>query len=133
MMQNLTVDEASAFISLVYDSSLEKNQWSSPVGQLFALCPGHVAAVVTFEDAKWVSSHVPVLPGGEHGAQITELMDDVEAGEVSQPDDLNDTLFRRNQIQAVHEKVGVTSTRDLADALSVFRSVGAMYDDAAPL
>ena len=93
MMQNLTVDEASAFISLVYDSSLEKNQWSSPVGQLFALCPGHVAAVVTFEDAKWVSSHVPVLPGGEHGAQITELMDDVEAGEVSQPDDLKNTLF----------------------------------------
>ena len=36
----------------------------------------------------------------------------------------------RNQIQSVHEKVGVTSTRDLTDALSVFRSVGAMYQQA---
>ena len=33
----------------------------------------------------------------------------------------------RNQIQSLHEKVGVTSTRELTDALSVFRSVGAMY------
>ena len=36
----------------------------------------------------------------------------------------------RNQIQSVHEKVGVTSSRDLTDALSVFRSVGAMYADS---
>ncbi|MEO9821017.1 MAG: LuxR C-terminal-related transcriptional regulator [Paracoccaceae bacterium] len=35
----------------------------------------------------------------------------------------------RNQIQAVHEKVGVTSTRDLTEALSVFRSVGAMFSE----
>ena len=99
MNQPLTVAEASALIGLVYDASLEKNQWSSLVGQLFKLCPGHVAAVVTFEDARWVSSHVPTLPGGEHGEQITELMEDVEAGEVSQPDDLNDTLFRRQPLE----------------------------------
>ena len=36
----------------------------------------------------------------------------------------------RNQIQAVHEKVGVSSTRELTDALSVFRSVGAMFAQA---
>lgn len=99
MKQQLTVAEASALIGLVYDASLEKNQWSSLVGQLFTLCPGHVAAVVTFEDARWVSSHVPTLPGGEHGEQISELMEDVEAGEVTQPDDLNDTLFRRQPLE----------------------------------
>ena len=52
MTQSLTVAEASALIGAVYDSSFEKNQWSSLVGQLFTLCPGHVAAVVTFEDAR---------------------------------------------------------------------------------
>lgn len=99
MAQSLSVSEASDLIGLVYDSSLEKNQWSSLVGRLFALCPGHVAAVVTFEDARWVSSHVPTLPGGEHGEKITELMEDVEAGEVTQPDDLNDALFRRQPLE----------------------------------
>lgn len=98
MTQELSVAEASALIGLVYDASLEKNQWSSLVGQLFALCPGHVAAVVTFEDARWVSSHVPSLPGGDHGEQISELMEDVEAGEVTQPDDLNDMLFSRQPL-----------------------------------
>jgi DNA-binding CsgD family transcriptional regulator len=38
----------------------------------------------------------------------------------------------RNQIQSVHEKVGVTSTRELAEALSVFRTVGAMFDGNDP-
>lgn len=38
----------------------------------------------------------------------------------------------RNQIQAVHEKVGVASTRELAEALSVFRTVGAMFDANDP-
>ena len=99
MSQALSVAEASSLIGLVYDSSLEKSQWSSLVGQLFALCPGHVAAVVTFEDARWVSSHVPTLPEGEHGAQINDLMEDVEAGEVVQPDDLNDTLFGRQPLE----------------------------------
>lgn len=99
MTQSLTVAEASALIGTVYDASLEKNQWSSLVGQLFALCPGHVAAVVTFEDARWVSSHVPTLPGGKHGEQITELMEDVEAGEPTQPDDLNDALFSRQPLE----------------------------------
>jgi DNA-binding CsgD family transcriptional regulator len=38
----------------------------------------------------------------------------------------------RNQIHTVHEKVGVTSTRELAEALSVFRTVGAMFDSNDP-
>lgn len=99
MTEHLSVVEASALIGLVYEASLEKSQWSSLVGQLFTLCPGHVAAVVTFEDARWVSSHVPTLPTGEHGAQISELMEDVEAGDATQPDDLNDTLFNRQPLE----------------------------------
>jgi len=38
----------------------------------------------------------------------------------------------RNQIQFVHEKVGVTSTRELAETFSVFRTVGAMFDGNDP-
>lgn len=34
----------------------------------------------------------------------------------------------RNQIQAVHEKVGVTSVAELSEALSVFRTVGAVFE-----
>lgn len=34
----------------------------------------------------------------------------------------------RNQIQAVYEKVGVTSQAELSEALSVFRTVGAVFD-----
>ena len=99
MTEHISVEEASALIGLVYEASLEKNQWSSLVGKLFQLCPGHVAAVVTFEDARWVSSHVPTLPGGEHGEQIADLMEDVEAGAQQQPDDLNDTLFSRQPLE----------------------------------
>lgn len=52
--------------------------------------------------------------------------------EGQKPSDLAVSMERsektiRNQIQSLHEKVGVTSTRELTDALSVFRSVGAMY------
>lgn len=39
----------------------------------------------------------------------------------------------RNQVQAVLEKVGVKSTGALAEALSVFRVVGAMYDPDDPV
>lgn len=38
----------------------------------------------------------------------------------------------RNQIQAVHDKVGVTSNRALGEALSVFQTVGAMFDAEPP-
>lgn len=38
----------------------------------------------------------------------------------------------RNQIQTLHEKVGVTSNRALGEALSVFRTVGAMFDRDDP-
>ncbi|MEM9062556.1 MAG: LuxR C-terminal-related transcriptional regulator [Pseudomonadota bacterium] len=38
----------------------------------------------------------------------------------------------RNQIQSAYEKIGVTSSRELADALSVFRTVGAMFDRNDP-
>jgi DNA-binding CsgD family transcriptional regulator len=34
----------------------------------------------------------------------------------------------RNQIQAVHDKVGVTSNRALGEAMSVFQTVGAMFN-----
>jgi len=37
----------------------------------------------------------------------------------------------RNQIQAVHDKVGVTSVAALSEALSVFRTVGAVFDGGA--
>lgn len=36
----------------------------------------------------------------------------------------------RNQIQSVYEKVGVTSHAELADALSVFKTVGAIFNVA---
>lgn len=39
----------------------------------------------------------------------------------------------RNQIQSVNEKVGVSSTRALSEALSVFRVVGAMFDADDPM
>ncbi|MEO9821015.1 MAG: hypothetical protein ABJ370_07360 [Paracoccaceae bacterium] len=99
MTHALSIEEASELIGLVYEASFENSQWSSLVGKLFSLCPGHVAAVVTFEDTRWVSSHVPTLPDGDHGAQINDLMEDVEAGEVAQPDDLNDTLFHRRPLE----------------------------------
>nr|WP_281501885.1 helix-turn-helix transcriptional regulator [Aliiroseovarius sp. F20344] len=38
----------------------------------------------------------------------------------------------RNQIQSVYDKVGVASNRELSDALSVFRAVGAMFDSEDP-
>ncbi len=38
----------------------------------------------------------------------------------------------RNQIQAVHDKVGVTSVAELSEALSVFRTVGAVFDGRDP-
>ena len=37
----------------------------------------------------------------------------------------------RNQIQVIYEKIGVSSNTALMDALSVFRTVGTMFDDAA--
>ena len=37
----------------------------------------------------------------------------------------------RNQIQAIHEKVGVTSNTALMDALAVFRTVGTMFEEDA--
>lgn len=37
----------------------------------------------------------------------------------------------RNQIQVIYEKVGVSSNTGLMDALSVFRTVGTMFDDDA--
>ncbi len=37
----------------------------------------------------------------------------------------------RNQIQSVHEKVGVASNPQLIDALAVFRTVGAMFDETS--
>ncbi len=94
----LKMDEASAMIGLVYDAALEKTQWQSLTKRLGDLCPGHVAAVVTFEDARWKSSHVPTLPDTEQGERIQALTDDVHAGKVEQPNDLNDALFSRQPL-----------------------------------
>lgn len=98
MVQTISVEEASSLIGLVYDSALDGAQWQRLTTRLSEMCPGHVSAVVTFEDARWVSSHVPTLPEGAHGDAITDLMEDVEDGAVRQPDDLNDTLFRRQPL-----------------------------------
>lgn len=94
----LNLDQASALIGLVYDAALEKTQWQSLTQRLGELCAGHVAAVVTFEDAHWISSHVPTLPDTEQGERIQKLTDDVHAGEVRQPDDLNNALFSRQPL-----------------------------------
>ncbi len=94
----LTVAEASTLIALVYDAALEKAQWQGLTQRLGEVCPGHVAAVVTFEDARWVSSHVPTLPDTAQGDLIRDLTDDVHAGTVEQPNDLNDTLFARQPL-----------------------------------
>lgn len=96
---DLTVDQASALIGLVYDSALETLQWQSLTERLGALCRGHVAAVVTFEDARWVSSHVPTLPSDAQGELIRDLTDEVHAGTVEQPNDLNDVLFSRQPLE----------------------------------
>ncbi len=94
----MDAQEASRLIGVVYDSALEKYQWQSLTRRLRELCPGHVVAVVTFDDAKWVSSHVPTLPESEQGEQIGVLMEEVEAGSVEQPNDLNEALFRRQPL-----------------------------------
>ena len=39
----------------------------------------------------------------------------------------------RNQIQTLYDKVGVSSNTQLIDALAVFRTVGAMFDETAKL
>lgn len=91
--------DASALIGLVYDSAFEENQWQSLTTELGKMFPGHVAAVATFEDAQWISSHVPTLPNDQQGEEIAELMQDVEGGEVRQPNDLNDVLFRRQPLE----------------------------------
>lgn len=109
MTDVLPLEEASDLIGLVYDSALEKNQWQSLIGRLFALCPGHVAAVTTFEDAHWRSSHEPTLPEGELGDRIKDVMDAAEDGSLEQPPDLHEVMFARQPL-----KLGtVYSTREL--------------------
>ena len=95
---HLSVEDASALIGRVYESALEDQQWQSLTQHLGQLCAGHVAAVVTFEDARWVSSHVPTLPDTEQGQRIRNLTEDVHAGTFEQPDDLNATLFMRQPL-----------------------------------
>lgn len=56
------------------------------------------------------------LISGESPAQIAERSD-------------RSVKTVRNQIQAVYEKVGVQSNVELAEALSVFRTVGAVFRD----
>lgn len=99
MTTPLTVEEASALIGLVYDSALEKSQWKSLLDQIRVLCPGHVAAAVTFEDANWRSSHEATLPEGAQGEQIQEVMAAVEDGSDPQPTELNTLMFRRQPLE----------------------------------
>lgn len=99
MRNTLTVDEASALIGLVYDSALEKSQWSSLLIRIRELCPGHVAAAVTFEDANWRSSHEATLPDGPQGDQILEVMEAAEENPEDQPTELNTLLFRRQPLE----------------------------------
>ncbi len=98
-MKTIDTETASALIGLVYDAAFEKHQWSSLTTRLIELCPGHVSAVVTFEDARWVSSHVPTLDDVDQSEDIAALMEDVEAEEVEQPNDLNDLLFKRQPLE----------------------------------
>lgn len=99
MHAGLTVEEASALIALVYDAAMETVQWQSLTQKLGEICAGHVAAVVTFEDARWVSSHVATLPDDAQGGLIKDLTDDVHAGTLEQPNDLNETLFERQPLE----------------------------------
>lgn len=98
MTTRLSVEAASALIGLVYDSALEKGQWKSLMARIRDLCPGHVAAVTTFEDANWRSSHEATLPEGEQGEQISEMMEAVEADPSDQPTDINTLIFRRQPL-----------------------------------
>lgn len=99
MTPRLSVEAASALIGLVYDSALEKGQWKSLMARIRDLCPGHVAAVTTFEDANWRSSHEATLPEGAQGDQIADVMDAVEADPSDQPTDINTLIFRRQPLE----------------------------------
>lgn len=99
MTTQLAVEQASDLIGLVYDSALEKGQWKSLMARIRDLCPGHVAAVTTFEDANWRSSHEATLPEGEQGAQISEVIEAVEADPSEQPTDINTLIFRRQPLE----------------------------------
>jgi DNA-binding CsgD family transcriptional regulator len=57
----------------------------------------------------------------------TELLNGATPAEISERTGRS-TKTVRNQIQALHEKIGVNSTRELTDALAVFRTVGAMFE-----
>ncbi len=99
MTERISIETASDLIGLVYDSALEKGQWNSLLARIHALCPGHVAAVTTFEDANWRSSHEATLPDGPQGDQIADAMDAVEADPSDQPTDINTLIFRRQPLE----------------------------------
>ncbi|PTX54642.1 DNA-binding CsgD family transcriptional regulator [Litoreibacter ponti] len=96
-------------------------------GQLYAVFVGTKggAAVNTgllqdvFQLTRREADVCSALVAGRSPAQIAEIQGRAEK-----------TI--RNQIQSVHDKIGVTSTRELAEALSVFRTVGAMFDSNDP-
>ena len=91
----LDAAEASVLIGLVYDSALETNQWQSLMARLSELCPGHVPAVVTFDETNWVYTGARALPEGEQAAQIEDQRESLHAGELPQADDLHRTLAQR--------------------------------------
>jgi DNA-binding CsgD family transcriptional regulator len=62
----------------------------------------------------------------------SRLLQGMSAGEIAEAS--NRALKTvRNQIQVIYEKVGVSSNVALMEALSVFRTVGSMFDANAPL
>ena len=61
----------------------------------------------------------------------SNLMQGASAAEIAQASGRSLKTVR-NQIQVVYEKVGVSSNVALMDALSVFRSVGGMFNNDAP-
>lgn len=128
MKDVLTLEQASELIGLVYDSALEKSQWQSLVGKLISLCPGHVAAVTTFEDDNWRSSHVPTLPDGELGDRIKSVMDAAEDDALEQPADLHEVMFRRQPL-----KLGTLFSTRLLFEEEEFRNFEAYKTTMAPI
>lgn len=95
----MTADGASALIGLVYDGALESSQWKGLLDKIRKLCPGYVAAAVTFEDANWRASHEATLPDGAQGDRILEVMEAEKEGSGPQPTELNKLMFRRQPLE----------------------------------
>lgn len=117
------------------------------------IAPFHPAMATNVASEQDVFDHQPLYAVfvGSHGDQVvnagllqdvfglssreatvcTSLLSGQSPAQIAQSAGRSEKTIR-NQIQAVHEKVGVTSTRELNQVLSVFRTVGAMFDAGDP-